>query len=553
MKRKRILVSLLAAAVITTTVLTGCGGSGGSKEGGKGGKEVVLNLDSPAIRTLDSAKATDSASFNAITASFEGLLRANNEKPEAAGAEKWEVSKDQKTYTFHLRDQEWSDGKKVSAKDYEYAWKRILDPKTKSQYASFLLGIKNADKFYKGKATAEELGIKALDDKTFKVELEQPIPYFLEMTAFALLVPVRQDVVEAQGDKYGTDVTKMVFNGPFALKEWQKGAKLSTVKNDKYYDKDKIKIDKVNFLVIKELQTKYQMFANKELQVIPATGEYAEKLKKDGEAGKCDYVEDVAPSAFYMMYNQSGKNKLLTNSKIRLALSLAINREDYVNKVYKRGFVAYGLMPTKLLCGDKEYRQMVQEPLKELMGKKDPKALFVEGLKELGLDPDPAKHTLRFLPQDSGAFEKQSAEFFQNTWKQKIGVNFKIDTAASFADYLNKSLSGDFEVAMSGWGADYNDPYTFIEQFQKDNGNNHGKYNNPKYEEYIKQSIGVTDTAKRTEIFKKAERLLVNEDAGIAPLFYKDKRYATQKTVKGVQYPAFGGIYELKWASVEEK
>ncbi|MCY6960368.1 peptide ABC transporter substrate-binding protein [Clostridium brassicae] len=550
MKRKRILVSLLAAAVITTTVLTGCGGS---KEGGKSGKEVVLNLDAPAIRTLDSAKATDSASFNALNASFEGLLRSNNDEPEAAGAEKWEVSKDQKTYTFHLRDQEWSDGKKVTAKDYEYAWRRILDPKTKSQYASFLFGIKNAEKFYKGKAKAEEVGIKAVDDKTFKVELEYPIPYFLQMASFTLLVPSRQDIVEAQGDKYGTDVTKMVFNGPFALKEWQKGAKLSTVKNDKYYDKDKVKIDKVNFLVIKELQTKYQMFKNKELDGIPGTGEYAQQLKKDAEAGKCDYTEEVAPSGFYMMYNMSGKNKLLTNAKIRLALSLAINREDYVNKVYKRGFVAYGLMPTKLLCGDKEYRQMVQEPLKELMGKKDPKALFIEGLKELGLDPDPSKHTLRYLPQGSDAFEKQSAEFFQNNWRQNIGVNFKIDTAANFADYLNKSASGDFEVAMSGWNGDFNDPYTFIEQFQKDNGNNYGKYNNPKYEEYIKQSIGVTDTAKRTEIFKKAETLLINEDAGIAPVFYKDKRAVTQKYLKGVQYPSFGGQYELKWAYVEGK
>ena len=150
MKRKRILASLLTAAIVASTVLTGCGGGKQDKN------QAVLNLDSPDIKTLDSALGQDSASFNAMNSCFEGLLRANNDKPEAAGAEKFEVSQDGKTYTFHLRDHQWSDGKKVTAQDYEYAWKRLLNPKTKSPYAFFLMGVKNADKYYKGEAKEKQ-------------------------------------------------------------------------------------------------------------------------------------------------------------------------------------------------------------------------------------------------------------------------------------------------------------------------------------------------------------------------------------------------------------
>ncbi|MCY6356407.1 peptide ABC transporter substrate-binding protein [Clostridium sp. ZS2-4] len=548
MKRKRILASLLASAVVMTTLLSGCGKKEDAKKG------TVLNLDLPAIKTLDSALATDTASFCAVNACFEGLARSNNDKPEPAGAEKWEVSEDGKVYTFTLRDQKWSDDKPVTAKDYEYAWKRILNPDTKSNYAFFIMGIKNASKYYEGKAKAEEVGITAVDDKTLKVELEQPIPYFLQLVSFPLLVPLRQDIVEPQGDKYGTDITKMVFNGPFIMSDYQKDAKLTVKKNDKYYDAANVKLDTANFMVIKEMPTKYQMLSGGELDAVKLTGEYVEKAKKDSEAGKIALLKEAAPTAFYMEYNYESKNKLLTNPKIRLALSLAINREDFVNKIYKSGYVAYGLVPMKLLCGDKEFRNEVAEPLKALVDeKKDPKALFVEGLKELGLDPDPSKHTIRYLPQDSSALERQIAEFFQNTWKQKIGVNITLDSAANFSDYLGKMHTGQFEIGMSGWGADFNDPDTFIGLFQKDNGANYGKYNSPKYEEILKKLSGETDNAKRMELFKEAEKVLLIEDAGIAPIYYQDKAYATQKRVEGLQYPSFGGRFELRWASVGEK
>lgn len=555
--KKKIVAMLLTTALATTMLFTGCGST--NKEAKDSGKTTAqsggtLNVDLPEIKTLDSAQSQDNISATPIGAAFEGLTRTNNGKVELAAAKECKISEDKKTYTFILRDLNWTDGKPVIAKDFEYAWKRLVNPKTKSPYVTFINGIvKNADKISAGKVKVEELGVEAKDDKTLVVTLEKPVPYFEELTAFTALFPVRRDIVEAQGDKYGSDPTKMVFNGPFVIESWQKGGKTILKKNAKYYDAKTVKLDKIVFQDIKELSTKYQMFSAKQLDSIGATGEYRDKLKKDSEAGKCVFKSEKTPSAFYMIFNMDGKHKLLMNPKIRLALSLAMDRETYVNKIYKRGFVAYGLIPETIKCIDKEFRKEVPEPLKAVVAeKKDPKALFIEGLKELKMDPDPSKYTLNYMSQGSAAFDKQSGEYFQNQWKTKIGVNINIKQPASFSDYLTKCQSGEFEIAMSGWGADYNDPSSMTGVFRKDDGNNHGKYYNAKYEEIVTKANDELDAAKRLELFKQAEQLIVNEDAGIAPAFYKDLSSAEQNYVKGVQNPAFGPSQEFKWASIEK-
>ncbi|MBC2398233.1 peptide ABC transporter substrate-binding protein [Clostridium tetanomorphum] len=537
--------------MLLSIALVGCGGGSDDKKAAEGGKkENSIVLQASDAKTLDPSKATDQMSHNAINASFEGLTRSNKDKPEKAIAESWECSKDELKWTFKLRDAKWSDGKPVTAKDFEYSWKRILNPKTKAQYASFMFVLKNGEKYYKGQAKAEEVGVKAKDDKTLEVELENPIPYFLQLTSFPLLYPLRQDIVEASGDKFGSDPSKMVFNGPFVLDKWERASKIVASKNPEYWDKDTVKLDKVTFQVAEEMTTRYQMFTNKQLDVTAIVGEYVQKMKDEAKSGKYNFIEETDPSSFYMIFNQNGEkaNKLLTNSKIRLAISLAIDREAYVNKVYQRGFVSRGLIPVGMFAGEKVYRDIVPEPLKGV--DKDPKALFIEGLKELKLDPDPSKYTLRYLPQGSSTDDRAYAEFFQAQWKEKIGFNTKMDTAADFSDYNNKKEKGDFEIAMSGWGADYNDPMAFVELFKTGNGNNNGKFSNAEYDQIVEKILKESNMDKRIELYKRAEEILVKEQAGMAPVFYKDKRMFTQKYVKGLQYPSFGGLYELKWASV---
>ncbi|WP_343216174.1 peptide ABC transporter substrate-binding protein [Clostridium mobile] len=552
MKSKKTIALLMTATMLLSTALAGCGGGGDKKPAGEAKEQAITLIVSPS-KTLDSSKATDQMSGNAINAFTEGLTRYNNDKPEAAMAESWTTSPDGLKWTFKLRDAEWSDGKKVTANDFEYAWKRLLDPATKSQYATFLYVLKNGRAYYDGKAKAEDIGVKAVDEKTLEVELENPTPYFLELTAFSSLYPLREDIVKAQGDKYGTDISKMVSNGPFTLENFERGSKIQLKKNDKYWDKDTVKLDKVTFQVAEEMNTRYQMFANKQIDGTAITGEHVQKMKDEAAAGKWKAIEGVEPSSFYMAYNigNGEVNKLLTNANIRLALSVALDREAFVNNVYKRGVVSYGLIPIELRSGDKEFRSMVPEPVKTL--NKDPKELFIQGLKELNMDPDPSKHTIRYLPQGSSASDRAFAEFFQAQWKEKIGVNITIDSAADFGDYVTKKEAGQFEIAMAGWGADYNDPMSFIELFASDNGNNNGKFKNAEYDEIVRKLEKEGDQAKRTELYKRAEEIILVEEAGIAPLFYKDRRHFIQNYVEGIQYPSFGGLYELKWTSVEGK
>lgn len=553
MKSKKILAALVAATMLISTALVGCGGGDKKPAGDATKKEQAITLVVSPSKTLDSSKATDQMSMNAINAFTEGLTRYNNDNPEKALAESWTSSPDGLKWTFKLRDAEWTDGKKVTAKDFEYAWKRLLNPATKGQYASFLFVLKNGKAYYEGKVTEDKIGVKAVDEKTLEVELENPTPYFLQLTAFASLYPLREDIVKAEGDKYGTDPSKMVFNGPFVIENWERGSKMQLKKNDKYWDKAGVTLDKVTFQVVEEMPTRYQMLTSNQIDVTAIVGEYVQKMTDEAKAGKYAAIKENDVSSFFMIFNQGrpDSNKLLTNEKIRLALSLAIDRDAYVNNVYKRGFAANGLVPDGMKSGDKEYRAVVQEPLKAL--NKNPKELFIEGLKELKMDPDPSKHTLKYLPQGSAATDRAYAEFFQAQWKEKIGVNFQIQSSADFSDYLKKTEEGQFEVAISGWGADYNDPMSFVELFLSENGNNNGKFKNAEYDEIVRKLEKEADSAKRTELYKRAEQILVVEKAGIAPVFYKDKRMFLQNHVKGLQLPSFGGLYELKWTSIKGK
>jgi oligopeptide transport system substrate-binding protein len=571
MKSRKLLTTLLAA-LLATSVLAGCGKANNSAGSGTGTetkeptkteepapapKEQKLVLREGAMKTMDPSLGTDQVSFDVIQNTQETLLVSNNDKPDAGAAEKWEVSEDGKTWTFTLRaGLKWSDGKPLTAKDYEYSWKRILNPETGAAYSFFLFPVKNGEEYYAGKAKAEDLGIKAKDDTTFVVELARPVPYFDQIAMFPALAPIREDIATAQKEKFGTDAATMVYSGPFTVAQWQRGAKIVLKKNPNYWNAANIKLETVELAEVAEMKTAYEMFNKGELDATGGSGEYLTKMQEEAKSGKYNHITGVSPSSFYMLYNTTGKgvdgkeNKALTSPKVRLALSLALNREEYTSAVFKRGLPAYGIVPKTLAIGADEYRGKVEEPLLALKDK-DPKALLVEGLNDLKLDPDPSKYTFDYLTQGSDADSKKYAEYFQNTWQQKLGVKITITNSADFADYLGKTHEQQFEIAMSGWGADYNDPMTFLDLFSITNGNNNGKFENKEYEDLLKKVQNETDQAKRLEMFKRMETIVVAEQAAVAPIYYRDTHSFQQKHVKGLQLPLFGGSFQLRWASVE--
>lgn len=549
MKSKKWLALMLTLVFALSVGLTGCGGT---KSGAD--KEQFLNLILAAdVKTLDSSKATDTYSAQILIETMEGLTRVTNDgkqdKVELAGAKEYKVSDDKLTWTFTLRDYKWSDDKPVTAKDYEYAWKRLLDPKTASDYAYFLYCVKGAEEFNTGKGKIEDVAVKAVDDKTLEVKLNAPTLYFLDLTAFKNLYPLRQDKVEAAGEKYGQDPAQLVYNGPFTIANWVKGSKVELVKNEKYWDAKSVKLSKATFNVVKEEQPRMQMFEAKQLDATGARGEYREKFKSQAEKEGYQINQGYNPMTAYDFFNANDKDKLFTNAKVRLAFSLAIDREALIKNVFKRHYPAYGWAPYALSIGGKEYRKEVPEPLKALKDK-DPKALFAEGLKELGLDPA-KQYTVSYLSSGTDTVSRTIAEWYQNQWQTKLGVIVKLEAVNDFPQFLDKVDNGEFQIGGMAWGADYNDPMTFFDMWTTGNGNNPGKWSNKTYDELVKKVAAETDQAKRLELFKQMEQILLVDDCAIAPTYFADKFTFIHKYVKGLQMPLFGSDYEIKWAYTE--
>ena len=547
--QKKKLITIMLMLGVTTSLFVGCGGNKSNQESADNG---TLRLVSESIKTMDSVKASDLYSFNIVQGTQETLLIYNNNKPVPGAAESYDKSDDEKTYTFHLRKGlKWSDGKNLTAKDFEYAWKRLLNPKVGAEYSFFLFDVKNAEEYFNGKVKSEDVGIKAIDDNTLVVTFENPVPYFDQLVASSVLAPQREDVVEAQGDKYGSDPSKLVYSGPFTVATWQKGSKIELKKNPNYWDAKDIKLNEVDFMEVKEPSTIYQMFENNQLDAIGGSGEYLAKLQQGTKEGKWNEVTGILPDVSYSLYNLNGENKALKNPKVRLALSIAFNREGYTKDILKRRIPAYGLIPQGITSEGIDYRDKVEQPLKEVINE-NPKQLLIEGLKEAGVDPDPSKHTFKLLLSSSDSASKSRGEFMQNTWKQKLGVNVELVTSADYSDFLTKKQSGDFEITAEGWNADFNDPITFLNIFYKSNPNNSGKYDDARVNELLEKLKTETDNNKRIEMYKEIEQIEVVKDPVGVPISYGDVHSFQKKNIKGLQLLKFGGVEQLRWTSIEK-
>jgi len=553
MLRKKMLSITLATTLLLATVLTGCGGKDTRSDNGLiSDSSQVINVSSTQdILSLDTSKLADAASNTIAQETQEGLVRLENKKLVAAGAEKWEVSEDGLTWIFTLKDYSWSDGKKVKADDYVYAVRRLFEPEIGSPNAGIFYMIKGGEAYNTNKGKAEDIGVKAIDDKTLEFSLNQPTPYFLQLMNFPNLLPLRQDIVEKGGDAYGTDCKQVLYSGPFVVDEWVKGSKVVLKKNDKYWDAGSVKLETANILLVPEEATRQQMFYGKSLDVIQnVRQEYSDKLKDKVESGEITALIGNYPRVGYIAFNNEDPNNIFTNEKVRLAFSLSLDRDGYVKNVVKKDQPSYGLVPYGLNNGDKVFREEVEEPLKEIKDQ-DPKKLLKQGLEELGLDPN-EQIEITFLQQNANADTRVIGEFYQSQWQENLNVKVNIDTASDSATFNNMIMKGTYQVAQTGWGADYNDPMTFMGLFVSGDGNNSAFFSDSKYDELVKEASVESDMEKRLNMFKEAEKILIADKAGIAPLTFNATNYL-QGYVKGLNIEAGGPAYELKHVYIENK
>ena len=565
MKKK--LISLLAAGVSCMMLLVGCGSNNPGESGSGAGKdsEQVLNTIYFNVATLDANDTTDNQSSTILNAVQEGLVRIENngesEEIVAAGAESWETSEDGLTWTFKLRKMDWSDGKPVVAQHYVDSFHRILNPDNGFAYSFLAYDIVGAEEYNTGKGSLDAVGIKAVDDYTLEFKLKHPLPYFVSKVSYTVFHPIRLDVIEKLGDKYASEITDTVYNGPFKIESWDNGNSMVLVKNDTYWDAENVYLEKINMTNIKEFATQAQLFESQELDISGAQTDYIEKWSERADAGEFQKLTGEDPGSFYLYFNQTSKSAdgILKNAKIRKAIGLSIERDVYTKELVGRFESAYGLVPTAIYSGDEKYRDQVEGPLvadaKTYVNNKEKlQELFKEGLKELGLQTDDlSKYELTYLNQGESELQKQRAEWMAQQISGNLGIKINVETQGDWGVYLSIMDKLEYDFTLSGWGADYNDPMSFLDIWVSNGGNNHTGYADAKYDELLASVYKEKDQDKITEIYKELETKLVNEDAVISPVYYTDKYSFYQNYVKDIQFTSFGSVYEFKHAYIQGK
>ncbi|PRX39320.1 oligopeptide transport system substrate-binding protein [Planifilum fimeticola] len=532
--------SALAVLVgLTGWLLAGCGGFLGEAFKGSGEKQVLNLVEKAEPINLDTAKLIDDSSVKIATNVLEGLMRLGPEnRPEPGMAADFpKISKDKKTYTFKLRDAKWSDGRPVTAHDFEYAWKRALNPKTKSAYAFILYPIEGAEEYHTGKGSAEDVGVKALDDKTLRVRLKEPIPYFLSLTSFITYSPQRKDIVEKYGDEYAKDADKMVYNGPFVMSEWSHQNSYQFSKNGKYWDRKNVHLDEVNVRIVPDAEEAMGMYVSNQADVVMLNNDLIDAFKDTKE-----FVTANSGTIYFLRFNTNFS--IFANKKIRQAFSLSVDREELIAKGLKDDVPAGGMVPPLVMGYEGYFRDHAKEYVKY-----DPekaKGLLQEGMKELGIDTLP---DIELLVYDDD--RKLIALTLKEQLQKTLGVKIRINPLPQKQKFEMEE-QGKFHLTFVRWTGDYNDPMTFLDMWHSKNALNFGGWSNGRYDELIERSRENPDFKKREKDLIQAEKILV-EEAGAAPLYYEKEAYLQKTYVKNLVRHPVGAKYTLKWVRIEGK
>ncbi|MCM3707502.1 MULTISPECIES: peptide ABC transporter substrate-binding protein [Cytobacillus] len=534
-------LSLLLAGVLlfvmaACTANENAGKEKDSKDDGKKEEsaEKVLYLNNGQEPTsFDPPIGFDSVSWTALNNLMEGLTRLGKDhEPEAAIAENWDVSEDGKTYTFHIReDAKWSNGDAVTAGDFVFAWKRLLNPDTGSSAAFLGYFIEGGEAYNNGEGSADDVKVKAVDDKTFEVTLVSPQAYFLSVITNPAFFPINEKVA-TENPKWFAEAESFVGNGPFNLTEWEHDSHFVMEKNDEYWDADTVKLEKIHWAIIDDTNTEYQMYQSGELDVSDVPSELSEQLL--GEAK----VEDQAGDYFYRF---NVNMEPFQNLNIRKAFAMAVDQQQIVDFVTKNGekpaygFVSYGF-------GDpsgKDFREASGDLVKTNV--EEAKTLLEKGMKEEGYDKLP-EVTLTYSTDDT---HKKIAEALQQMFKENLGVEVKLANM-EWNVFSEEQKALKFQLSRSSFLADYADPINFLENFQTGHSMNRTGWSNEKFDQLIKDAKNEADEAKRFELMYEAEKILF-EEMPIIPIHFYNQVYLYNDAVSGiVRHPV--GYLELKWA-----
>lgn len=475
-------------------------------------------------KDLDPHTVTGVPEANLLAALMEGLITEDPKdlSPLPGAAESWVISEDLTKYTFKIGDnRKWSNGDKVTANDFVYAWKRILSPALASEYAYMLFCVENAEEFNTGKIKDfNEVGVKAIDEQNLEVTLKAATPYFLSLLAHYSTFPVHKATIEKFGkiDEAGTEWTKpgnFVGNGPFNLTKWELNKIIEVKKNESYWDKENIFLNGIEFYPIENQTTEERLFRTRQLDLtssLPISKIAVYKSNKD----KNLVIEPYLGTYYYRINVTRDPVK---NNKIRKALSMAIDRKAIVENVTKGGQLpAFSFVPqgTNGYTSDSQISFNIDNA----------KAL----LKEAGYPNGEGLKTIEIL-YNSSESHKKIALAIQQMWKENLGINVSLINQ-DWKVYLSSQKELNYDISRAGWIGDYNDPNTFLDMFVTNGGNNQTGWSNQVYDSLINVASTQADKTVRNKTFQAAEKILLNE-CPIIPIYTYTRIYLISDRVKG--------------------
>lgn len=567
MKLKKVLALVLSAALVVSA-FAGCGGNSSSStastesstasESSAESTESTASGDStPAAsgdatatftpKTVDAAKtislnagmeptglntltSTYSIEFSLFKHMYENLVTLDDDDNTVPGAaESWDYDEDTLTYTFHLRkDGVWTNGDPVTAKDFEFAWSQALNPDVASDYAYFLYFIKNAEKYFNGEVTWDEVGVKVVDDYTLEVTMEQPTPYALFLFSFGTLAPINQRFYEAVGaDLYSTEAQYFCTNGPFALTEWSHNDKIVMQKNDAWHGAADVEVEEIDWKIITDANAALSSFLAGDLDMVGlGTGELIKQATAAGAAIQ-SYTDGTS---FYIYFNNN--DQYLSNVNLRRALFNAIDEQKEIDTVWQNdnepmtSFTAPGVSATD----GTSFAGKVGELYAPSRDQEKAKEYLATALSELGCTVDDLSAHLSIDCGDS-AMSIAEASFYQEQWRQVLGIEVTVNSMITKQGSQNRK-TGNYVMSITGWGPDYNDPNTFLDLWVTDGGNNQTGFSNERYDELIDLAAKETDLEKRESYFIECEQIIADQ-LPIGPAFWRAPSYACSDKIKG--------------------
>lgn len=524
---KKRVATLASLFLVLTLILTGCTGAKDDAE-----RKVLRTNNSSEPGSLDPALAQGTHESWVLNHTFQGLMDYSEDGKIIEGvADSYDLADDDVTYTFKLKDGlKWSNGDPITADDFEFAWKRALDPDLAADYAYQLYYLKGGEAYNLGEGDADGVGVKAIDEKTLEVTLEVPTGYFLELTAFYTYYPVNKKVVEGNPD-WAKNADTHVSNGAFKLTTWEHNSKIVIEKNPEFHDADNVKLDAIEFAILDDENTAWQKYDGGEFDFLATVPVAVVNELQTSNSKELTIGGQVG--TYY--YNLNSEKKPFDNVKVRKGLALTVDRETIVSKITLGGQIpAEGVVPFGMIDDTgKDYRDatgtLVSYDVDE--GKK----LFLEGLEESGMTLEDFNAEGFVLLYNTNEAHQKIAQAVQEMWRTALGIDIQLENV-EFQVKLDREKAGDYDISRAGWIGDYMDPMTFVDLWHSTSSFNDARFFNDKYDALVDEAKASVDPKVRFDAMREAEQIMMAE-MPVVPVYFHTQPYVQKDYVTGVYKP----------------